>query len=191
MMGRKESTKSYTLLQDTTGFYEDAGRDALIMLQITEGNTSNNAYKLVSHFYLLYTHDQRIMLDTRHVLTGAHHGQCCPCGLQLQVDKAKNNNKKTPGEQAKETLSLCLLQCRLLKTFGNKLDPDQARHNVEPDLDSNCLTQMVFPKEYFEKVNFQNSQVKKKHETLPSIQGVMTCFHHTRSAIYYFLEVRY
>ena len=29
---------------------------------------------------------------------------------------------------------------RLLKTFANRLDPDQARHNVGPDLDQNCLT---------------------------------------------------
>ena len=102
-MGRKESTKSYTLLQDTSGFYEDAGRDALIMLQINQGNTSNNAYKLVSHFYLLYTINESgsqresCSQRARHVLTRAHHGQCCPCGLQLQVDKAekiiKNNNR--------------------------------------------------------------------------------------------------
>ena len=30
--------------------------------------------------------------------------------------------------------------CRLLTTFANSLDPDQARHNVWPDLDPNCLT---------------------------------------------------
>ena len=34
---------------------------------------------------------------------------------------------------------LCLL-VRLLITFANSLDPDQARHNVGPDLDPNCLT---------------------------------------------------
>ena len=31
-------------------------------------------------------------------------------------------------------------QCCLLITFVNKLDPDQARHNVGLDLDPNCLT---------------------------------------------------
>ena len=28
--------------------------------------------------------------------------------------------------------------CRLLLTFANSLDPDQARQNVGPDLDPNC-----------------------------------------------------
>ena len=36
-------------------------------------------------------------------------------------------------------------------TFANSLDPDQAQQNVGPDLDPNCLTLMVFLKEYFEK----------------------------------------
>ena len=30
--------------------------------------------------------------------------------------------------------------CHLLITFANNLDPDQARQNVGPDLDPNCLT---------------------------------------------------
>ena len=30
--------------------------------------------------------------------------------------------------------------CCLLITFANSLDPDQARQNVWPDLDPNCLT---------------------------------------------------
>ena len=30
--------------------------------------------------------------------------------------------------------------CRLLITFVNSLDPDQAQQNVRPDLDPNCLT---------------------------------------------------
>ena len=30
--------------------------------------------------------------------------------------------------------------CHLLITFANSLDPDQARQNVRPDLDPNCLT---------------------------------------------------
>ena len=32
------------------------------------------------------------------------------------------------------------LICHLLITFANSLYPDQARHNVVPDLDPNCLT---------------------------------------------------
>ena len=30
--------------------------------------------------------------------------------------------------------------CCLLITFANRLDPDQARQNVGPDLDPNCWT---------------------------------------------------
>ena len=30
--------------------------------------------------------------------------------------------------------------CRLLIIFSNSLDPDQARQNVGPDVDPNCLT---------------------------------------------------
>ena len=30
--------------------------------------------------------------------------------------------------------------CHLLITFANNFDPDQARQNVGPDLDPNCLT---------------------------------------------------
>ena len=37
-------------------------------------------------------------------------------------------------------LFLTLCPPCLLITFANSLDPDQARHNVGPDLDPNCLT---------------------------------------------------
>ena len=36
--------------------------------------------------------------------------------------------------------------CPLLITFANSLDPDQDRHNVDPDLDPNRLTLIVFLK---------------------------------------------
>ena len=51
-------------------------------------------------------------------------------------------------------------ECCLLITFANCLDPDQARQNVWPDLD----TLMVFLKEFFEKVDFdkKNQQMTKK-----------------------------
>ena len=32
------------------------------------------------------------------------------------------------------------VNCRLLLTFTNSLDPEQARQDVGPDLDPNCLT---------------------------------------------------
>ena len=63
--------------------------------------------------------------------------------------------------------------CRLLITFANSLDPDQARQNVRPDLDPNCLTLMVFLKEFFEKVILKkNPQPTKKHVKLPNMQRV-------------------
>ena len=31
-------------------------------------------------------------------------------------------------------------KCRPLRTFAHSLDPDQARQNIGPDLDPNCLT---------------------------------------------------
>ena len=40
-------------------------------------------------------------------------------------------------------------QCGLPITFANSLGPDQARQNSGPDLDPNCMTLMVFLKEYF------------------------------------------
>ena len=71
----------------------------------------------------------------------------------------------------------CLLnslptECHLLITFANSLDPDQARHSVGPDLSPNCLTLMVFLKEFFKKVDFEkNQQTTNKHEKLPIMQG--------------------
>ena len=35
------------------------------------------------------------------------------------------------------------------RTSANSLYPDQAQQNVGPDLDPNCLTLMVFLKEFF------------------------------------------
>ena len=57
----------------------------------------------------------------------------------------------------------------MLITFANSLDPDQARHFVGPDLDPNCLTLMVFQKEYFEKIDFERNQQMKN----PSRQRVI------------------
>ena len=57
--------------------------------------------------------------------------------------------------------------------FANSLDPDQARHFVWPDLDPNCLTLMVFLKEVFVKVDFEEKQqTAKKQAKLRSRQRV-------------------
>ena len=44
---------------------------------------------------------------------------------------------------------------RLLITFANSMDPEQARQNVWPDLEPTCLTLMIFLKEIFKKVNLK------------------------------------
>ena len=50
--------------------------------------------------------------------------------------------------------------CCLLIAFANSLNPDPYQQDICPDLDSNCLTlgQCWILKEFFEKVNFEQSQ---------------------------------
>ena len=52
--------------------------------------------------------------------------------------------------------------------FANNLYPDQAPHNVGPDLDPNCLTLIEFLKVSFEKVGFEKSQQTTKCGKVPS-----------------------
>ena len=41
-------------------------------------------------------------------------------------------------------------------TFANSLDPDQARHNIELDLNLKLIATLIaFMKEFFEKVKFE------------------------------------
>ena len=51
------------------------------------------------------------------------------------------------------------MESLLLVTFANRLDTDQAQQNVWPDLDP---TQMVFLKDFFEKVDFEINQHHEK-----------------------------
>ena len=70
--------------------------------------------------------------------------------------------------------SLFTRQCRLLITYANSLDPDQARRNVGPDLGPNCLTLMVLPKEFFEKVDFEkNQQIHKSMQNYPACKELI------------------
>ena len=55
--------------------------------------------------------------------------------------------------------------CRLLITFANSFDPDQARHNVRPDLDPNCLTIWIsegIPERIFRKFCFEKKTADDK-----------------------------
>ena len=61
--------------------------------------------------------------------------------LSLQNDKVKkghNSDKIFPRLTFEETIELILRLWGL--TFANRLDPDQARQNVRPDLGPNCST---------------------------------------------------
>ena len=56
---------------------------------------------------------------------------------ELILKKSANDNVSMKSYPACKELNLVLSQ---LLTFANSLDPDQARQNIGPDLDRNCLT---------------------------------------------------
>ena len=61
------------------------------------------------------------------------------------------------------------------KQFGPKSGPTKLRPVFSrSDLDSNCLTLMVFLEEFFKKVYFEKKSADKKHEKLPSRERVKT-----------------
>ena len=65
------------------------------------------------------------------------------------------------------------LQVSSADNFANSLDPDQARQNVGPDLDPNSLILLlVFLKEFFKKVDFENDQ-QMTNETCKISQEAM------------------
>ena len=93
-----------------------------------------------------------------------------------------------------ELRTLCLLGqfvlylfvswCRLLMTFANSLDSDQARQNVGPELDPNCLTLMVFLKEFFRYVDFEKKSADDKKSVKISQEAESTlifCIYINRS----------
>ena len=64
------------------------------------------------------------------------------------------------------------LLVRLLSSayyLSNSLNSDQEKGG--PDLDPNCLTLMVFLKEFYEKVNFEKSQQTMKNYSAYSVKG--------------------
>ena len=50
----------------------------------------------------------------------------------------------------------------LLIIFANSFDPYQAQRNVWPDLDPNCLTLIIFLKEFFKKVDLEKKSAYHK-----------------------------
>ena len=66
--------------------------------------------------------------------------------------------------------------CRLLITFANSLDQDQARQNSRPDLDPNCLTLWWYSWKIFcTKVNLKKKKKKNPQTTKKSMQNYPTC----------------
>ena len=63
--------------------------------------------------------------------------------------------------------------CRLLITFANSLDPDQAQQNVGLDLEPNCLTLWYSGKVLLEMLILKKSTNEKKHANLHSMQKVV------------------
>ena len=66
----------------------------------------------------------------------------------------------------------------MMITLVNSFDPDQARQNMVPELDQNCLSLrvMVFQKSFFKKVTFlKRSAATKKHAKLPSMHRFKSC----------------
>ena len=59
-----------------------------------------------------------------------------------EIDFSQGFNQKVVSRSCSVLNSLPAIDnfCHLLITFANSLDPDQARQNVGPDLDLNCLT---------------------------------------------------
>ena len=64
--------------------------------------------------------------------------------------------------------------CHLI-TFANSLDPDQARHNVGPDLDSSSLTPLWYFCLFFLKVDFEEISRRQKRtmENYPACKELM------------------
>ena len=46
------------------------------------------------------------------------------------------------------------------------MNPDQARQNVGPDLDTNCLTLMVFLKDFLKEFILKKKSRQKKHDKI-------------------------
>ena len=75
--------------------------------------------------------------------------------LKMDVNKIKENSD--------QNLDLAFAgTCHLLITFANSLEPDQARQYVRHDLDPSCLILVVFLKEFFTKVDCEESQQSTK-----------------------------
>ena len=69
----------------------------------------------------------------------------------MEVDEAPSQ------EFSLLTLSLPAMTCHLAANLCKHFGPDHDGQKVGPDLNPDCLTLIVFLKEFFEKVNFEKS----------------------------------
>ena len=90
----------------------------------------------------------------------------CKVNQQMTLASRVNVSIVIKVQASSKRLYHCLCKCSVSIVFpvlfasgdfANSLDPDYDRLNVHPDLDPNCLTRIVFLKEYFEKVDFEKS----------------------------------
>ena len=85
--------------------------------------------------------------------------------LLIYISTIISNEVNTEVPPWNERLPLCLLVTSAVNCFlTNSLDPDQARQNVGPDQDPNCLTLMVFLKEFWidwkSEIDIQSNLIK-------------------------------
>ena len=106
-------------------------------------------------------------LSSAAVMIGVLRIRLTTCNVSEAQRPSLQHLPNFPNFQCK--LFTLYLLCHLLTTFANSLDQGQARQNVGPDLDPNCLTLIVFLKEFFKKVDFEKKQqqTKKKWRKFP------------------------
>ena len=85
-----------------------------------------------------------------------------PDRLFSMIDYENPNNRTTL------PLTLCLLVSSA-DNLANRLEPDQARKNVGPDLDPNGLTLRWYSwKKFFEKIDFKKKETTKCMQNYPA-----------------------
>ena len=81
--------------------------------------------------------------------------------------------------------------CSISLTFGNSLGSDQARQNVGPDLDPNCLILIVFLKLFILNKEEKYLQTTNNLEILPSMQSVKLHENKHYASQHVFCSMRY
>ena len=117
---------------------------------ITTQELIDNLQRQVDRMEIKLRHKRNSSRDLEKLLeTPKPNGSYTVVGMYTfnlrQLVSSADNFCKQFGPRPHTQLWVCILfifayKCHLLITFANSLDPDQARHNVGPDLDPNCNT---------------------------------------------------